>query len=202
MAITLTPQDRQALAICYPKLNCSLLRRTIWGTLDVAHSFDQDKKEIIHDNSASNYICDSYEIRIEFTLPDKFGFPKVYEESGIIRRFAQEHGIDLEDLHLNKEDDDSCCLGIFPEYQWQGVAAYIRDKVVPFFYWQSYRRVNGKSPWESYSHGNSGIVEAMTMSLPNVAKGRSRNKICPCGSGRKYKKCCLGRDEILKSKLS
>jgi hypothetical protein len=25
--------------------------------------------------------------------------------------------------------------------------------------------------------------------------GAGRNELCPCGSGRKYKKCCLGRDE-------
>jgi uncharacterized protein YecA (UPF0149 family) len=27
----------------------------------------------------------------------------------------------------------------------------------------------------------------------SVRKGWARNQPCPCGSGRKYKKCCLGR---------
>jgi uncharacterized protein YecA (UPF0149 family) len=26
-----------------------------------------------------------------------------------------------------------------------------------------------------------------------------RNDLCPCGSGKKYKKCCLGKDESIAS---
>jgi hypothetical protein len=182
-------------------LNCSLKRSLIWGTLSFACSFDRAKQELVYDSSANDYISDSYEIRIDFNQPDTFGFPKVYEESGIIKKFANDSAIKLEDLHINKDDDDSCCLGIFPEYQWQGALAYILDKVIPFFYWQSYRRNNGKEPWKTYSHGNAGIQEAMSLSPSQSSKGCSRNIKCPCGSGRKYKKCCMGRDAILNSKL-
>src|SRR5215218_5015938 len=28
-----------------------------------------------------------------------------------------------------------------------------------------------------------------------MAKGPGRNALCPCGSGRKYKNCCLAADE-------
>ncbi len=35
-----------------------------------------------------------------------------------------------------------------------------------------------------------------------MAKKIGRNELCPCGSGKKYKKCCLGKDEQLKVKLS
>lgn len=201
MVISLTTQDQQKLTQHYPALNCSLNRGVVWGTLGIACSFDQDRQELVFDDSAIDYICDNYEIRIDFNRLDMFGFPKVYEDSGIIRKFAKDKGINLEDLHLNKDDDESCCLGIFPEYQWQGACAYIRDKVVPFFYWQSYRRIYGQEPWKGYAHGNAGIKEAMALPPSQCSKGASRNIKCPCGSGQKYKKCCMGRDAILKSKL-
>ncbi len=200
MVIALTEHDQQTLNE-YPSLNCSLKRGIVWGNLSFACSFDQGTQELVYDNSAADYICDNYEIRIDFNLLDTFGFPKVYEDSRLIKKFANDSGIKLEDLHLNKDDDDSCCLGIFPEYQWDGVSSFLRDKVIPFFYWQSYRRINGKEPWKAYSHGNAGILEAMSLPPSQNSKGGSRNIKCPCGSGRKYKKCCMGRDAILKSKL-
>ena len=201
MVIALTMQDQQDLDQHYPALNCSLKRGLVWGTLSIACSFDQCRRELVYDNSASNYICDDYEIRIDFNQFNSFGFPKVYEVSGIIKRFAEDSSIKLEDLHLNKDDDNSCCLGIFPEYLWQGTSAYIRDKIVPFLYWQSHRRIYGKEPWKAYAHGSEGIKEAMVLPPSQCSKGASRNIKCPCGSGQKYKKCCMNRDVILKSKL-
>ena len=201
MVIALTEQDQQILNKSYPSLNCSLKRSVVWGSLFFACSFDHVKQELVYDDSATDYIRDSYEIQIDFNQFDTFGFPKVYEESGTIKKFAQDNGIKLEDLHINKDDDNSCCLGIFPEYQWYGVSDYIRDKVIPFFYWQSYRRINSKEPWKGASHGNAGIREAMVLTPEQSSKGASRNIKCPCGSGRKYKKCCMSRDSILKSKL-
>lgn len=202
MVITLTKQDHQELSPYFPKLNCSLNRGVLWGTLDIACSFDQSKNELLWDDSASDFIRDSYEIRIDFNQFDSFGFPKVYEDSGIIRKFAKDHYLKLEDLHINKDDDYSCCLGIFPEYQWQGVLAFIQDKIISFFYWQSFRRINGKEPWQGYSHGDPGIIEAMAMPPLQSSKGSLQNIKCPCGSGKKYKKCCMRRDAVLKSKLS
>ncbi len=202
MGIVLTEQDKQELAQDYPALNCSLPRGVIWGTLELACSFDESANEVVHEDSFDNYIRDCYEIRVDFNQADTFGFPKVFEESGIIRNFADSNGIKPEDLHVNKDDADSCCLGIFPEYHWTGAASFIRDKVVPFFYWQSYRRFYEKKPWKGYTHGNRGIVEAMSMPLNESSKGHSRNKRCPCGSGQKYKKCCMSRDAILRNKLS
>lgn len=201
MVIALTEQDQQALKESCSALNCSLKRGVVWGSLSFACSFDQSTQELVNDDSADDFINDNYEIRIDFNQPDTFGFPKVYEDSEFIKKFANDNGIKLEDLHLNKDDDDSCCLGIFPEYKWQGVTSFINDKVIPFFYWQSYRRIKGKEPWIGYSHGDEGIKEAMTLPPTQSSKGTSRNIKCPCGSGKKYKRCCMSRDAALKNTL-
>lgn len=175
-------------------------RSVVWGTLDINCSYDPATREIVFNQQIEYQIRDSYEIRIDFRAPDFFGFPSVFEESNTIRTFAFEHGIALEDLHINKNEGDSCCLGIFPEYKWAGAACFIRDKVIPFFYWQSYRRIYGEPPWRGYLHGIEGISEAMTSLAPHASKGGSRNHKCPCGSGRKYKQCCIDRDDILWNK--
>lgn len=203
MAISLVFEDKQVLETNYPKLNCSLPRQVIWGTLEFCCSYDCSSKELIYSNSAPCLECisDSYEVRIDFNQFDTFGFPKVFEESDIIKSFSTKNAIRLDDLHLNEDDGHSCCLGIFPEYKWVSALNYIRDKVIPFFYWQSYKRMYEKEPWPAYSHGEKGILEAMTIPPDESSKGRSRNQKCPCGSGPKYKYCCLDRDQILKNKL-
>lgn len=38
------------------------------------------------------------------------------------------------------------------------------------------------------------VAEALKSQGTNFS-GRSRNAPCPCGSGRKFKKCCMGRGE-------
>lgn len=201
MAIVLTKSDCLELNKKLPNLNCELSNGVIWGTLDFKCCYDFDRCELVYVETGENYIQDAYEIRIVFNESDTFGFPKIYEPSGIIKEFAEASNLKLEDLHINKDNYDSCCLGIFPEYLWTSAWQFIIDKVIPFFYWQSYRRINGQEPWKGFTHGNDGIIEAMRYSVKDVFKGKTRNKLCPCGSGRKYKKCCLRRDMILKSKL-
>lgn len=203
MGYFLTERDQQELAEVYPLLNCSLPRAVIWGTLDFSCSYDVEKRQLVHSNSFDNYLVDDYEIRIDFNDFDDFGFPKVYEESSRIKQFAKAEGISLMDLHVNIGDNCSCCLGVFPEYKYVGALEYIQDKLIPFFYWQSYRRINGKEPWKGLSHGEPGIREAMTRLVKDVEKGKYRNCACPCGREpiRKYKNCCLRRDLKLKRYL-
>lgn len=202
MDIALTPQDCKEVLVNYPSLNCSLKRGVVWGALEFSCCYDSDKQEIIHDLSLGNQISDSYEIRIDLIHKDRFGFPTVYEDSEIIKNFAISTGVQLRDLHINKEEADSCCLGIFPEYNWKGVSNFIRDKITPFFYWQSYRRIHGKEPWSAHLHGDAGIIESMRHPPKEVGNNGNRNKPCPCGSGLKYKKCCFFRDSILKNELA
>jgi len=166
--------------------------------LEFACSYDIESNELVYVKKFQNYLHDSYEVRIDFNKHDTFGFPKIFEESGIIKEFADSNSIKIEDLHINKDEDNSCCLGIFPEYQWRDAATFIRDKVVPFFYWQSYKRKYGKEPWKALSHGRNGIIESLAFRENNSSKGKSRNVTCPCCSGKKYKKCCMRKDEMLK----
>ena len=44
------------------------------------------------------------------------------------------------------------------------------------------------------SNGNSSLTQAPMEGVPNRAKPKvGRNDPCPCGSGKKFKKCCLGK---------
>ena len=45
-----------------------------------------------------------------------------------------------------------------------------------------------KTEWDEYRGKNAPSVP--TKSSPKIG----RNDPCPCGSGQKYKKCCLGQD--------
>ena len=197
----MTVEDLLELSTAFPKLNCSPSHGMIWGTLDIDCSYDEGSQELVFNDQFENPICDCYEIRMDFNMRDTFGFPVVFEDSGKIEAFSKEAKISMGDLHLNSENS-ACCLGIYPEYQWRGATAYIQDKVIPFLYWQSYRRTFGKPPWPGYSHGIAGIQQAMTMTPAEATKGCSRNKMCPCGSNKKYKKCCMERDAILMKKLT
>lgn len=200
MEIILTEKDKQEILQEFPLLNCSLKQQVIWGTLEIACSFDSDTEEIILGSSSDDYeyIEDSYEIRIDFNQLNLWGLPKVFEESSAILDFACSTGMDPGDLHLY--DDRSCCLGIFPDFCWLGAANYITNEILPFFYWQSHFRIHGEEARKGYSHGSKGIEEAMSIPVKEVLKGHNRNKPCPCGSGKKYKNCCIKRDEILKMK--
>jgi preprotein translocase subunit SecA len=45
--------------------------------------------------------------------------------------------------------------------------------------------------WEDEDDFPEEMAEPYVRAAPKVG----RNDPCPCGSGRKYKKCCLGKDE-------
>lgn len=42
---------------------------------------------------------------------------------------------------------------------------------------------------------NIGKCGYLTRGVPKTGTGPKRNEPCPCNSGLKYKKCCLGLDE-------
>ena len=128
---------------------------------------------------------------------------KVFELSEKIEQTAKELGKSNLDLHLL--EDKSCCLGINIE-EPKLLSEFVLQDVYPYFVWQAYYAKYKKvPPVGEYSHGSKGIKEAehdhkQTMVLPNKA-GAFRNKLCPCGSGKKYKKCCGILDDEKKVKL-
>lgn len=197
MEILLTEKEKYQIEESFPELNCSLSRKEIWGTLKFNRGYDECNEELIHTNEYNNLIKDSYEIRIDFKQNDTFKFPKVFEESGKIAGLAKKYGISVFELHCNADVNNSCCLGVFPEYQWKGTVSYINEKIIPFFYWQSHKRIFNKEPWSGRSHGRDGIFEAMTLKPREIRKGKNRNRLCPCESGKKYKRCCKTKDELL-----
>lgn len=200
MDIVLTDEDIEKVRDVFPRLNCEVRNGRIWGTLEFRCWYDSSSRKLEHNSQHREAIHDSYEIEIKFNKKDLFGFPKVYEISGKILRFSTDSEIELKDLHVDKNDCNSCCLGIFPEYQWQGAADFILKKVIPFFYWQSHRRIKEEEPWEGYAHGDRGIEDALAL-VSRRGKGRNRNALCYCNSGKKYKKCCYQKDSILRSSL-
>ena len=201
MGIELRRTDTEEISSSFPGLHVDLNNQRIWGTLSFGCWYDTSSKELVHDPIHTESIKDDYEIVISFCEQDTFGFPIVREPSEKISDFAKSEGLELSDLHMNKDDESSCCLGIFPEYHWVSPATFIRDKVLPYFFWQSFRRIHGVEPWKCFEHGLEGIHQALIRPLKQIEKGCYTNKPCPCGSGKKYKKCCKLRDQKLSSIL-
>ncbi len=197
MVPELTAGDIRELKSCFPELIYNRRLGSVRGTLSIACSHEIGSGRIHFDDTRSNYLEESFEIRIELTSLDSFGCPKVFEDSSRILIWAKEEGISPQDLHVNMSDEFSCCLGIFPGFRWKSVSAFIYDYVIPFFYWQTYRRNKGAPPWDGHAHGAIGILNEMAMSPQRARKASSRNVRCPCGSGLKYKRCCLLKDTQL-----
>jgi hypothetical protein len=91
------------------------------------------------------------------------------------------------------------------DFEWDGAAerlpVLLRKLGRPGEYQriaQRHPRPSERSPaaWEPESMVASDSREPTNLSLFQSASDRKvgRNDPCPCGSGKKYKKCCLGRD--------
>jgi len=72
---------------------------------------------------------------------------------------------------------------------FQALLGAIEENVISsIFKMQVVRKV--KSPMENQNIKTSGGGEEDTSSAPEIVKKIGRNDPCPCGSGKKYKKCC------------
>lgn len=47
---------------------------------------------------------------------------------------------------------------------------------------------------EKAIHLQNGKIEKVSVKVSPSKPGRLRNKPCPCGSGRKFKKCCIDKE--------
>ena len=197
--IKLTQTDKKEVEQNFPGLNCEVANQRIWGTLKFRCRYNFDSGKLERETDHKDAISDDYEIEILFNEPDCFGFPAVYETSNRIRDYAHSKGLQIVDLHVFPKAGN-CCLGIFPEYQWESASDFIHQKVIPFFYWQSHTRIKGTEPWKGYSH-NSGDTEYLQERL-RIKKTTGRNQPCPCGKDKKYKYCCLRHDESIESLIT
>ena len=71
------------------------------------------------------------------------------------------------------------------------------DPVCESYYDENDREVRFTVPYEAYSQfdvENAPVPAHVGPAVPVVPKP-GRNVPCPCGSGRKYKKCCLAKDQ-------
>ena len=56
--------------------------------------------------------------------------------------------------------------------------------------------------WGEYSHGDLGIVEHIEEMLRFARSGLDQDSPCPCGSGVKFKRCCLDEANEVMRRLS
>ncbi|MEO8904222.1 MAG: SEC-C metal-binding domain-containing protein [Polyangiaceae bacterium] len=60
----------------------------------------------------------------------------------------------------------------------------------------AYEQIGGELPDELADHvsellAQEAVLESLSASAPAISTKVGRNEACPCGSGKKYKRCCL-----------
>ena len=203
--------DLEWLTRCFPSLVYDENANEIAGEIAFCAVYDSgiDRVRIGNDDAhqrLASFLCDSYSLRIDLNSIDRNGWPRVYEAGGRHQAISTKHNVDAIDLHFYP--DGSCCLGIrFSPERFLTIERFIDELVIPFLYRLSYVDKNGplaakKDLWGEYAHGDDGIRQCMNEVLEMVSRGLGRNELCPCGSGRKFKRCHLDDVEALKSALA
>ena len=177
----------------------------ITGELDFCAAYDNESRKVIIGNSLDKtefLIQDVFEIEICLNEIDMNGWPKVYEVGKRYCKIAQEQNIDIIDLHIYPEDHN-CCLGIkHADNHPLRIEPFFHERVIPFFYRLAYVEKFGiekvrNDNWEEYSHGDKGIKEYLAEVLYYLRCDFGRNDMCPCNSGKKFKKCHFNAVESL-----
>ncbi len=156
--------------------NLYLDNGVIKGEINVCAVYDG--KKLIHNPQRNikekyynTFVQDCYKIQINLRNM------QVYETGGRIEKVSENH--------INPDGD--CCLGLFKNAEAQNILEFIKQYVLPFFVWRAYKQKYDEiPPWGEWSHCDEGIKE-----FKNNFKKIGRNDMCPCGSGKKYKKCCV-----------
>ena len=158
------------------------------------------------DRNSPHYLCDAFFVRIELDSSDSNGWPEVYEVGGRHVDVAERQFIGVIDLHFFR--DSKCCLSIRSGAErGMNIGRFMTELVVPFFYRLSYTERHGidaarDNLWDEYSHGEEGLREYHREVLDIAGQAPSRNDPCPCGSGRKYKRCHLDEVDAMRSEPS
>ena len=205
----LSANDIDWLRSCFPSLVYELEAQKIAGELSFCACYEKitgkvkiesfERDEAIR--NSDSFLCDVFEVEILLDAESvgSNGWPKVYEVGGRCKLIAEKCNVGLNDLHFYPEDG-ACCLGIRRSQERNlTIKRFIYERVVPFFYRLSYTDRFGidaarKELWGEYSHGDEGFREHEKEMLNLARRNLGRNSPCPCGSGVKYKKCCL--DEV------
>ena len=195
--------DLEWLALFCPGLLYDAAVHEIAGDVAFCAAYDSSLERLrIGDDSThrqlGSFLCDSFSLRIDLAALHNNGWPRVYEVGGRHAEISSKHNVKPIDLHFYP--DGSCCLGIrFSLERHLTIERFMDELVVPFFYRLSYVEKHGllaarRDLWGEYPHGEDGIKEYMSEILSLATKEPGRNGLCPCGSGRKYKRCHL--DEV------
>lgn len=207
-AIRPTRADIEWLEVAYPSLRYVEGRQHVVGELDLRACYDAEAGKLRIEGrgldkrirNATNYVQDVFEIEMWLgpASVGPEGWPRVYEVGGRIRSIAEKWDVPKIDLHVY--EDESFCLGLTcapsrrPSLRW-----LIENLVIPFLYRLAYVDRFGveaarRDLWGEYSHGPAGRDEYRREISAYARRAVGRNDPCPCGSGKKTKKCCL--DEI------
>ena len=194
----------------FPNLQYKVNSQKIVGELEFCAAHDNKSGELIIDDGlrkVNRLICDVFEIEICLVILNVNGWPKVYEVGKRHCEIAQKCNVEIADLHINPEDN-TCCLGIKrPENRTFSIKSFIHERIIPFLYRLSYVEkfgidVSRNDRWKEYSHSKEGMKEYLAEMINYARSNPGRNSLCPCNSGRKYKKCHFNDVEPLKRYLN
>ena len=202
----ITDKDIEWLELYFPNLQYKADSQKIVGELEFCAAYDDESRKLIINDELRKVnclICEVFEIEICLGLLDGNGWPKVYEVGGRYRQISKKCSVKTIDLHFNS-DDDACCLGLkFRDSRRLNIKSFLEELVIPFFYQLSYTEKFGIAAsrsdlWDEYSHGEKGQLEYITEISNFANQNPSRNDPCPCGSGKKFKKCHIDDVKSLK----
>jgi hypothetical protein len=186
------------LLAAYPTLEYVAEEET--GTLRLEGSFAYDSQSGIRDE---------IKVLVVFPLDYPNHEPRAYDSDNHFPHTLERHFYD--DGYANGR----CCLWLPPKSKWnasnpESIRVFL-DEVAIFFERQLIFDATGTWPGAEYDHGSNGYLEWMKEVLANNERlveifssvlGGSvkvgRNEICPCGSGRKYKRCHLPKIEEIR----
>ena len=209
-----TAQDIKWLRAVYPSIEYEEHRNRITGEFDIRACYDAASGKLRTEGArrdeeirrSPRFLQDVFEleIRLNAEAVGRNGWPTVFETGGRGDAIAAEWNIPKIDLHVFR--DDSFCLGLkCAKPRRLTLRGFVRDLVVPFLYWLAYVDRFGlesarKDLWGEYSHGQAGCNEYLAELAAHAGHDPPRNDPCPCGSGKKTKKCCLDEIEEWKRK--
>ena len=205
----ITNSDIRWLRSDFPNLYYEANSHKILGELDFCAVYDSESGKVMVTNLAEEtdfLIQNVFEVEICLDDLDVNGWPKVFEVGGKYRRIAEKCEIPIIDLHIYPHNR-ACCLGLkYRDSQQLCIEDFLHELVIPFFYRLSYTDKFGidrarKDLWGEYSHGDKGQIEHFLEIMDIARHNPGRNDPCPCGSGKKHKRCHLGEVESLQNSL-